>query len=63
MIDIIYKALRLSHFQKLQMMQNIKNVMFQVIFIFSDWILIKQIIVSSNPILLFWEIDFQKNSA
>ena len=37
--------------KKLQIIQNIKNVIFQVIFIFFDWILIKQIIVSST---LFW---------
>ena len=30
-------------------MQNINKLMFQAIFIFSDWILIKQIIVSSTP--------------
>ena len=33
--------------------------MFQVIFIFSEWILIKQIIVFSTPFVL-WETDFQK---
>ena len=35
--------------EKLQIIQNMKDLMFQVIFIFSDWILIKQIIVSSIP--------------
>ena len=48
MIDIIYKTVKLSHLKKLQIIQNMKNLMFQVIFIFSDWILIKQIIVSST---------------
>ena len=35
MIDIIYKTAKPSHFKKLQGIQNIKNLMFQVIFIFS----------------------------
>ena len=35
--------------KNLQIMQNIKNLMFQVIFIFSDRILIKKIIVSCTP--------------
>ena len=35
MIDIIYKTVKLSHLKKLQIMQNMKNLMFQVIFIFS----------------------------
>ena len=33
-------------FEKLQVIQNVKNVMFQVMFIFSDWTLMKKIIVS-----------------
>ena len=49
MIDIIYKNVKPSHLEKLQIMQNINNLMFQVIFIFSDWISIKQIIVFSIP--------------
>ena len=36
MIDIIYKTVKPSHLKKLQNMQDIKNQMFQVIFIFSD---------------------------
>ena len=36
MIDIIYKAVKPSLLKKLQTIQNIKNLMFQVIFIFSD---------------------------
>ena len=40
-------------------MQNKNKLMFQVIFIFSDWILIKQIIVFSTPFVL-GETDFQK---
>ena len=35
MIDIIYKTVKPSHLQKLQIIQNINNLMFQVIFIFS----------------------------
>ena len=48
MIDISYKTVKQSHLKKLQIIQNINNLMSQVIFMFSDWILIKQIIVSST---------------
>ena len=43
-----------SRLEKLKIMQNIIKLMFQVIFIFSDWIwiLIKQIIVSFTPFVL-----------
>ena len=51
MINIVYKTVKPSHLKKLQTIQNIKNLMFQVIFIFSDWILIKQILVFFTP---FW---------
>ena len=34
MIDIIYKTAKPSHLKKLQILQNINNLMFQVIFIF-----------------------------
>ena len=54
--DIIHKTVKPSHLEKLQ---NINKIMFQVIFIFSDWISIKQIIVSSTPFVL-GEKDFQK---
>ena len=54
MIDIINKTVKPSYLKKLQMEQNIKKLMFQLIFIFSGWILIKQIIVSSNPFCC-WE--------
>ena len=60
LIDIIYNTVKPSQLQKLQMIQNINNIMFQVIFMFSDWILIKQIIVSSTPFVLA-ETDFQKH--
>ena len=46
MINIILKP---WHLKNLQLIQNIKNLMFQVIFIFSDWILIKQIRATSVP--------------
>ena len=57
--NIIHKTVKPSHLEKLQIIQNIKKLMFQVNFIFSDWILIKQIIVSSDPFVL-GETDFQK---
>ena len=36
MIDGIYKTVKPSHLKKLQIIQNIKNLMFQVIFTFSE---------------------------
>ena len=45
MIDIIYKTVIPSHLKKLLIKQNIKNLMFQVIFIFSVWVLIKLFII------------------
>ena len=59
LIDIIYKTVKPSHLKKLQIVQNINELMFQAILIFSDWILIKQIIVSSTLFVL-GETDFQK---
>ena len=59
LIDIIYKTVKPSHLEKLQIIQNVNKLMFQVIFIFSDWILIEQIIASSTPSVL-GETDFQK---
>ena len=32
LIDIIYKTVKPSHLEKLQLMQNMNNLMFQVIF-------------------------------
>ena len=52
LIDIIHKTVKPSHLEKLQIIQNINKLMFQVIFIFSDWILIKKIIVSSTHFIL-----------
>ena len=48
MIDTIYKAVKQSHLKKLQIIQNINNLMIQAIFIWNK-ILIKQIIVFSTP--------------
>ena len=59
MIDIIHKTVKLSHSEKLQIIQNINKLMFPDIFIFSDWILIEQFIVSTNPFVMR-KIDFQK---
>ena len=36
MLDAIYKTAKPSHLEKLQIMQNINNLMLQAIFIFSD---------------------------
>ena len=55
MIDIIYKTVEPSHLKKSRIIQNIKSLMIQVIFILSDWILI--------PFLLLGETDFWKNAA
>ena len=51
MIDIIYRTVESSHLEKFQITQNINNLMFQVIFVFSDGMLIKQIIIFPTP---FW---------
>ena len=60
MIDVIYKIVKPSHLKKLQIIQSINNLMFQVFFIFSDWILIKQIIVSTNRFCYWGKIFFEK---
>ena len=36
MTDIIYKTVKLSYLKKLQIIQNIKSLVFQFIFMFSD---------------------------
>ena len=46
-------------FRKLAIKPNENKLMFPVIFIFSNWILIEQIIASSNPSVLE-ETDLQK---
>ena len=62
LIDIIHKTVRPSHLEKLQIIENINKLIFQVIFIFSDWLLINQIIVFSTPFALGGN-RFSKNSA
>ena len=57
LIDIIQITVKLSHLEKLW---NINYLMFQVIFIFSDWILIKQVIVSCTPFCCSWNIFLKK---
>ena len=59
LIDIIHKTVKPAHLEKLQIIENIKKLMFHAIFIFSDWIFIKQIVVSSTLSVL-GETDFQK---
>ena len=61
LIDIIYKIVKPSHLEKLQMTQYVNKLMFQVIFILPDWILIEQIIASSTPSVLGENI-FSKHS-
>ena len=57
--DIIHKLVKPSHLEKLQIIQNINKLMFQVIFTFSDRTLIKQ--QFPPPLLSWWkETDFQK---
>ena len=57
-IDVIHKIVKSSHLEKFQIKQNINKLMFKVIFIFSDRILIKEIIVFSTP-FVSGETDFQ----
>ena len=59
LVDIIHKTVKPPNLEKLYIIQNVPILMFQVIFIFSDWISIKQIIVSSTSFVL-GETDFQK---
>ena len=58
LIDIIYKTVNPSHLEKLQLKQNVNKLIFPVIFVFSDWIFIEQIIASSTPSVL-GENNFQ----
>ena len=48
-----------SYLEKLQIIQNINNLMFQVIFIFSDWSLINQIIAFATPFCCWWKHFFK----
>ena len=59
LIDIIHKTVKSSHLEKSQIIQNKIKLMFQAIFIISNWILIKKMIVSSTHFVL-GEADFQK---
>ena len=62
LIDIIYKIVaKAITFRKIAIVPNGNKLMFQVIFIFSDWILTEQIIASSNPFCLGGN-RFSKNS-
>ena len=62
MIDIIYKTVKQSHLKNLQIKKNINNLMIQVILTFSNWILIKKILIYSNSSYCWGERDFQKNA-
>ena len=59
--DIIHKLVKPSHLEKLKIIQNVNKLMFWVIFTFSDWILIEQIIPSSHLFCLEENI-FSKTS-
>ena len=59
-MDVIYKTVKPLHLKKLQFIQNIKNLMFQVIFIFCDWIMVKQILVSSTPFCCWGKQIFKR---
>ena len=60
-MNIIYKIVaKAITFRKIAIVTNGNNLMFQVIFIFSDWTLIEQIIASSHPFRLGGKTDFQK---
>ena len=53
LIDIIFKIVaKAITFRKIVIVLNGNKLMFQVIFLFSDWILIEQIIASSHPFCL-----------
>ena len=53
MIYIIYKIVAKDIiFRKIAIIPNGNKLMFQAIFIFSDWVLIEQIIASSTPSVL-----------
>ena len=61
LVDVIHKTVKPCHLEKLQIIQSISKQMFQFIFITSDWILIKQIIVSSSSLLSSWGKQIFKN--
>ena len=53
-INIIFKTVKPSHLKKSLIKENINNRIFQVIFKFSDWVLIKQFKIFSTPFCC-WE--------
>ena len=57
---IIYRTVKPSHFKKLQIIQNIENLMLQVIFKISDIVLIKKIIVFSTPFSCWVKQTFER---
>ena len=59
MIDNIYKIVKPSRLKNLQSIENTKSLVSQVIFIFSDWILVKQIMIFSTS-LRCWEKQVSK---
>ena len=59
-IDIIYETVKLTHMEKEQIIQKTNNLIFQVIFVFFDWSLIKQIIVFSTPFSCWGKEIFKK---
>ena len=59
LIDIINKTVKTLHLENVQIIQNIKKLMLQVIFIFSDWIL-NQMKVPSTAFVLGQKQIFKK---
>ena len=59
-IDIIYETVKLTRLKKEQIIQKTNNLIFQVIFVFFDWSLIKQIIVFSTPFCRWGKEIFKK---
>ena len=60
MVEKKRKTVKLSHLKKLRIKQNIIKITFQVIFIFSVWLLLKSIIVSSTSFVLKLYMIFMK---
>ena len=62
LIDTIYKIVaKAIPFRKIAIISNGNKLIFQGIFIFSDWVLIEQIIASYHPFSsVLGETDFQK---
>ena len=60
MIDFIYKTVYPSHLRELQIVQNIKILIFEVILIFSDWILVKETVIFSTLFCLWGKHIFDR---